>query len=119
MSKTDTIFIKDLRLDMAIGITSVERAKRQRVVVNISLFCDLSVAAKSENIDDTVNYFSVAKTIEALALSRHFDLLETFAEEIAALCLDYDGVDRVSVKAEKPNIVSELCSSVGVEIERP
>ena len=119
MSKSDTIFIKDLRLDMAIGITSVERAKPQPVIVNITLFCDLSKAAKSEDIHDTVNYFSVAKEIEALALSRHFDLLETFAEEVADLCLKHNGVGRVNVKAEKPNIMSNLCASVGVQIERP
>lgn len=115
----DQIFIKDLRVEMSIGITSPERAKRQPVLMNITLETDLSKAAKSENIEDTVDYYQLSKDIETHALSKHFDLLETLAEDIAGICLSKEGVKRTTIKAEKPNIMSNLCHSVGVKIERP
>jgi len=114
----DTIFIKNLRLEMSIGITEPELAAKQSVIINLELGCDISKAVQSGDVSDTVNYYSVAKEIEALAPHRHFNLLEELAEEIAALCLDMGSVKVVTVKAEKPNIMSELCDSVGVKIER-
>lgn len=115
----DSVFIKDLRVEMSIGITSVERAKCQPVLMTIEMHTDTTKAAASGDVSDSVDYYTVAKDVKALALSRHFDLLETLAEDVAALCLSKAHVKSVNIEVEKPNIMSGLCASVGVKVKRP
>ena len=57
----DKIKITDLSLRCIIGINDDERIKKQDVVINIVMYCDLSVPGQSDDIDDTVDYKKLKK----------------------------------------------------------
>src|SRR5574340_186330 len=60
----DRIIIKDLLIRGIIGISERERSQRQDILVNIVLFGDISAAGKSDNIQDCINYRTVARSEE-------------------------------------------------------
>ncbi len=114
---TDQIQIKDLLLRAIIGINAEERRNRQDVLINITLHADTRAAGRSDDIDDAVNYRTLAKRVIALVENSQFYLVEKLAAEIAALCLDDPRVERADVRVEKPGAL-RFARSVGVEIQR-
>ena len=113
----DKIFISDLLIRGVIGISEREREQPQDILVNIVIFADIRKASKSDNVDDSVNYRTVAKKVLAHTESIKRYTVEALAEDIAALCLEDDKVIKVQVRVEKPGAV-RFSRSVGVEIER-
>lgn len=113
----DQIHIRDLLLRAVIGINEEERRDRQDVLINIVLYADLHAAGMSDNIQDTVNYRSIAKRVIKKVEESQFYLVEKMAAQIAEICLDDPRVERVQVRVEKPGAL-RFARSVGVEIDR-
>jgi FolB domain-containing protein len=113
----DEIHIRDLRLRTILGLTEEERRDRQEVLINLVLFTDTRLAASADNIDQAVNYRTLTKQVIALVESSQFFLVEKLASEIASVCLQSAGVERVRVSVEKPGAL-RFARSVGVTIER-
>lgn len=117
IDRLDRIRIKDLLLRCIVGINPEEREKKQDVVINLTLFADLSRAGSSDDIADTVNYKTVKNGIGELVETSSFYLVEKLAEEIAQKCLSEPGVEAVSVSVDKPGAL-RFARSVGVELLR-
>ena len=113
----DQVFITDLVARGIIGINAWERVKPQEIRINIVLFADLRKAGKSDDIQDCVNYRTVAKKVLAYAETARRFTVEALAADLARLCLEEPGVMKVRVRVEKPGAV-RFAKSVGVEIER-
>ena len=113
----DKIYIRDLLLRCIVGIYPDERENKQDVIINIELSCDLSKAAASDQIEDTVNYKSLKKEIIDLVENSAFLLIERMAGEIASLCLANPGEQQVRVTVDKPGAL-RFARSVAVEIVR-
>jgi len=113
----DQIHIRDLRVRCIVGTKPEERTRRQSVIINIALGCDLRLAGRSDRLDDTVNYKRLTDCITAtVAASRH-QLIERMAAEIAALCLRESRVREVTVVVDKPGAL-RVARSAAVEIRR-
>ncbi|MCL4561210.1 MAG: dihydroneopterin aldolase [Chloroflexi bacterium] len=113
----DQVFIKDLLVRGIIGVGDAERKQPQDIVINIILFTDIHTGAEADNIDDCVNYRTVAKKVIAFAEKANRYTVEALANDIARLCLEEPNVVSVRVRVEKPGAV-RFARSVGVEIER-
>ena len=117
MSKSDRIEITDLHLRAIIGINPDERRNLQDVLINIVLYVDSHLAAKSDDISDSANYRTITKEIIKLVESSKFYLIEKLASEIATICLKSQQVETVSVNVQKPTAL-RFAKSVGITIER-
>lgn len=113
----DQVFISDLVARGIIGINPGERENPQEILINIVLFTDTSVTAASDNLSQGVNYRTVAKKVLAHAEKAARLTVEALAGDLARLCLEEPGVQKVRVRVEKPGAV-RFARSVGVEIER-
>ena len=113
----DRIFIRDLRAETIIGIFDWERKVRQTISFDIEVPADIRRAAKSDRIEDTLNYKSVAKRVVAFVEASEFQLVETLAEHVAQLILREFSVESVKVLLNKVGAVRGS-RDVGVEIER-
>ncbi len=113
----DKIFITDLLIRGVIGITEKEREQPQDILVNVVILTDISKASKTDNVDDSVNYRTVAKKILAHVEQIKRYTVEALAEDIANLCLEEPRAQTVTVRVEKPGAV-RFSKSVGVEIVR-
>ena len=113
----DKILIQNLRMQGILGVNDWERATLREIVVNVTLFTDTRRGAQSDDIADCVDYSQTAKEIRALVEGTRRFTVEALTEDIANLCLSRPGVQKVTVRVEKPGAVTGA-ESVGVEIER-
>ena len=115
-----TAGLKGLQIDCIVGIHEHERAMAQRVVMDIELDSDFAAAAESDAIGDAVDYAAAAESVTDLAQRRQFQLIETMAEETAAMLLATRlPVQVVRVEIRKPAAVpAAACSFVRVERAR-
>ncbi|MGH8196674.1 MAG: dihydroneopterin aldolase [Steroidobacteraceae bacterium] len=113
----DRIFLTALAAEAIIGVYDWEREVRQRVEVDLEIWVDLAAAAKSDAIDDTLNYKSVAKRVLAFVEESRFRLVEALAGGIARIVLEEFKVARVRVTVHKPGAIRHS-RDVGVIVER-
>jgi FolB domain-containing protein len=117
LKNPDQLVIRNLMVRGIIGINDWERKNRQDIVVNLTLEVDTSVAARSDDIADSLNYRSLTKEVIAFVEASSFNLVEALAEGIAAVCVRDFGAKRAQVRVEKPGAL-RFAESVGVEIDR-
>ncbi len=111
------VFVRDLEIIASLGIHEHEKAKAQRIIVNIDLSVREGPDALEDDIRNVVSYEVVVRQVESIVAQGHVHLVETLAERIAAACLSDRRVAAVRVRIEKPDIIPNA-HSVGVEIER-
>jgi FolB domain-containing protein len=113
----DKILIQNLRVQGILGVNDWERKTVREIVVNVNLFTDTRRGAQSDDIADCMDYSQLTKEIRALVEGARRFTVEALAEDIASLCLQKPGVQKVMVRVEKPGAVTGT-EAVGVEIER-
>jgi FolB domain-containing protein len=113
----DKVFIKDLLIRGVIGISEKERSQPQDIIVNITMYTDITNGGTTDNIENCVNYRTVAKAIIAHVEKTQRFTVESLATDISKICLENPGVSKVRVSVEKPGAV-RFSKSVGVEIVR-
>ncbi len=113
----DKIIIKDLRVTGIIGIYDHERTTPQEILINIVMFTKLHRAAQTDDIADCVDYEKVSNKLKVHTETSKRLTVEALAEDLARLCLETPGVERVNVRVEKTQAIA-FTGSVGVEIER-
>ncbi len=113
----DRVFIQDLEVETVVGVYDWEREIRQKVVLNLEMSADIARAARSDAIEDTLNYKAVAKRLISFVGASEFFLVETLAERCAEIALTEFGVAWLKLRLDKPGAVTGS-KSVGVIIER-
>ena len=113
----DSILIRDLRVEVLIGIHKRERYVAQTVSIDLDIGLPGTTVFATDKVADTIDYEQVALRIKALAASGHFKLVETFADRIAKLITDDFKAPWVRVSAAKIGILPNA-KFVGVSIER-
>ena len=113
----DTVYVHGLTVETVIGIFDWEREIKQKVVLDIEMAVDISPSAATEDIDRTVSYKDVSDRLTQFVQASEFLLVETMAEEIAALVLAEYPVPFVRIKLGKPDAIANA-ADVGVIIER-
>jgi 7,8-dihydroneopterin aldolase/epimerase/oxygenase len=111
------ILVRDLLLKCLIGIHEYERLAPQRVRINVDMAVFERAGPLGDDIANVVSYEDIINGIKRVMDDGHINLVETLAEDIAALCLVDSRVDSVRVRVEKLDVYAEA-ASVGVEIER-
>jgi 7,8-dihydroneopterin aldolase/epimerase/oxygenase len=107
-----TVFVEGLELQAEIGLYDHERGRVQPLSIDVEL--ELTPAT-AHGIHGTVNYETLAAKAHALAASGHIELVETFAERLAADCLDHPRAIGVRVRVRKPQAIPGA-SAAGVEV---
>lgn len=113
----DIVFLHELKIDTVIGVFDWERQMRQTVILDLDMGFDISKAAASDHIDDTLNYKAVSKRLIEFVSNSEFQLVESLAEHICEIVLNEFNVSWVRLKLNKQGAVSSA-RDVGVIIER-
>ena len=113
----DKIFLNELKVETVIGIWEWERKIRQTVVIDLEMSADIAKAAATDKVEDTLNYKSVAKRVQAFVADSSFQLVETLAERIAGIVREEFDVEWVKVRVNKPGAIRGS-RDVGILIER-
>ncbi|MDQ7090748.1 MAG: dihydroneopterin aldolase [Methylococcales bacterium] len=113
----DIIFLGGLEIKTIIGIYDWERETKQTVILNIEMAFDITQAAKSDDITDTLDYKAVSKRIISFVETSQFFLVEKLIEEIARIIRSEFNVPWVKITLNKKGAISGA-SDVGIIIER-
>lgn len=113
----DIVYIRELQVETVIGIYDWEREVRQTVSLDLEMGTDIRAAAATEDIENTLNYKTVAKRLIAFIGESEFLLVETMAEEIAQIVQTEFNVPWLRLRLSKPGAVRGA-RDVGVIIER-
>lgn len=113
----DIIFINNLRVETVIGIYDWERKIRQLVVIDLELGADCAAAAKTDSVEDTLDYKAISGRVVEFVAASEFGLVETLADRTALLIMEEFGVPWVRLRLNKLGALSGA-SDVGVIVER-
>ena len=111
------VVIKDLILNISIGIHSFEKRKKQRVKFNIKILTDPILKPNSNDLSTILNYEEIINKLENLVNKSHYELLEDLAENIFEILFKNKITKKVNLKIEKLDIIKKT-SSVGIEVEK-
>ena len=98
---TRQMFIRDLVVNMLIGVHRHERDGRQRVRINLDLSLIDGSSIDDDRLASVVSYEPLVNKIRTMCNSGHINLVETLAERIARLCFDDWRVRGAIVRVEK------------------
>jgi len=98
----DKIFLNDLQIDAIIGIYDWERETLQTLSFDLEMDWDIAKAAKSDDITDTLDYGAIATTIVSFVEASRYQLIETLAEDLAALLLQTYPIPKLKLILSKP-----------------
>ena len=111
------VIIKNLVLNIFIGIHNFEKKKKQRVRFNIEVITDPNVKPNNKDLSTILNYEEIVNKIKLLVKKQHHELIEDLAENIFEIIFQNKLVKKTNVKIEKLDIIKNS-ESVGVEYSK-
>ena len=111
------VIIKDLILNISIGIHTFEKKKKQRVKINIEILTNPYVYPNNKDLTTILNYEEVVKKIEKLTHFKHHELIEDLAENIFNMLFKNKLVKKIDLRIEKLDIIKKT-NSVGIEVSK-
>ena len=111
------VLIKELLLDLKIGYFDFEKEKKQKVKFSLEIDYVDKKPSSDKDIKSIVNYAKVVRLIKKLVKKKHYNFLETLAEDVFDELFKDKRMDKISLQIEKLEIMRD-CSSVGIQISK-
>jgi dihydroneopterin aldolase len=111
------ILIKELSLDLKLGYYEFEKEKPQKVKFSLEIDYEDKKPTSDKDIKSIVNYGQVVKLIKKLTKNKHYNFLETLAEDVFDILFKDKRIGKIMLQIEKLEIIKE-CSSVGIQITK-
>ena len=111
------ILIKDLTLDLKLGYYDQEKNKKQKVKFSLDIDYKNKKPTNDKDIKSIVNYDKIVKLIEKLVKNKHYNFLETLAEDAFDELFKDKRIDKIVLQIEKLEILKQ-CTSVGIQISK-
>ena len=111
------VLIKDLVLNMFVGIHNFEKKKKQRVKFNLVININQNLVPNDKDLKSIVNYEQVIKVINKIIARKHYPLLETLAEKIFDKLFENMRIKKILLRIEKLDVIKNT-PSVGIELEK-
>ena len=111
------VLISDLTLLMSVGIHDFEKIEKQEVKFNINIDINPLLTPIENKLNSIVNYETIIKDVTRLTKNKHYELLETLAEDIFFILFRNINIKQIKLKIEKTQIIKNT-SSVGIEITK-
>ena len=111
------IIIKNLVLNIFIGIHNFEKKKKQKVRFNIEVITNPFVKPNNKDLTTILNYEEIINKIKILVKKEHHELLEDLAENIFTIIFQNNLAQKAKIKIEKLEIIKNS-ESVGVEFSK-
>ena len=111
------VLIKELILDLKIGYYDFEKEKSQKVKFSLDIDYEDKKPSDDKDLKSVVNYAKIVKLIKKLVKNKHYNFLETLAEDVFDVLFKDKRIGKISLQIEKLEIMKD-CSSVGIQISK-
>ena len=114
----DAIIIEGLKVDTVIGCFNWERQIIQPLMLDITIHNDLTQAANSDELDDTLNYAQICEIAAQVIQAAQPKLIEHAAQLVLeSLFTTFPSIESISITIRKPAIIAQA-NAVGIRLER-
>lgn len=117
MKRIDTLSIIGIPLTTLIGVFDWEQTTAQTLYCDLTFETDTATIAKTDQIEEAINYATMTESIQHFAENHHFQLIETLANKLAAHLLTHFPTHWLRLTLHKPSALKQV-SDVMVSIER-
>ena len=111
------ILINNLTLDLKLGYFEFEKTKPQKVKFTLEIDYKDKKPTNDKDLKSIVNYDKIVKLIKKLIKNKHYNFLETLAEDVFDELFKDKRIDKIALQIEKLEIMKD-CSSVGIQISK-
>ena len=111
------ILIKDLTLDLKLGYFDFEKNKPQKVKFTLEIDYRDKKPTNDKDLKSIVNYDKIVRLIKKLVKNKHYNFLETLAEDVFDELFKDKRIDKITLQIEKLEIMKD-CSAVGIQISK-
>ena len=111
------VLIRELVLDLKLGYYEFEKEKTQKVKFSLEIDYEDKKPSDDKDLKSIVNYSKIVKLIKKLVKNKHYNFLETLAEDVFDVLFKDKRIDKISLQIEKLEIMKD-CSSVGIQISK-
>ena len=111
------VLIKELILDLKLGYYDFEKQKKQKIKYTVEVNYKDQKPTNDKDLKSIVNYDKIVSLIKKLVKNKHYNFLETLAEDVFDDLFEDIRIDKISLQIEKLEIIKD-CSSVGIQISK-
>ena len=111
------ILINELILDLKLGYYDFEKEKPQKVKFSLEIDYEDKKPSNDKDLKSIVNYDKIVRLIKKLVKNKHYNFLETLAEDVFDEIFKDKRIDKITLQIEKLEIMKN-CSSVGIQISK-
>ena len=111
------VLIKELILKLKLGYYDFEKEKPQKVKFSLEIDYKDKKPSNDKDLKSIVNYSKVVRLIKKLVKNKHYNFLETLAEDVFDELFKDKRIEKINLKIEKLEIMKD-CSSVGIQISK-
>ena len=111
------VLIKELILNLKLGYYDFEKEEEQKVKFSLEVDYKDKKPSSDKDIKSIVNYATIVKLIKKLVKNKHYNFLETLAEDVFDELFKDKRIGKITLKIEKLEILKD-CSSVGIQITK-
>ena len=111
------VLIKELILNLKLGYYDFEKEKPQKVKFSLEIDYKDKKPTNDKDLKSIVNYSKVVRLIKKLVKNKHYNFLETLAEDVFDELFKDKRIEKINLKIEKLEIMKD-CSSVGIQISK-
>ena len=111
------ILINELILDLKLGYYDFEKEKSQKVKFNLEVDYEDKKPTRDDDIKSIVNYGKLVKLIKKLTKNKHYNFLETLAEDVFDILFKDKRIGKIMLQIEKVEILKD-CTSVGIQVTK-
>ena len=111
------VLIKELILNLRLGYYDFEKEKPQKVKFSLEVDYKDKKPTNDKDLKSIVNYDKLVKLIKKLVKNKHYNFLETLAEDVFDEMFKDKRIDKITLKIEKLEIMKD-CASVGIQISK-
>ena len=111
------ILINDLILNLKLGYFDFEKEKDQKVKFSLEVNYQDKKPSNDKDLKSIVNYDKIVRLIKKLVKNKHYNFLETLAEDVFDVLFKDKRIDKIKLQIEKLEIMKD-CSSVGIQISK-
>ncbi len=111
------ILIKELILDLKLGYYDFEKKEPQKVKFNLEVDYEDKKPTSDDDIKSIVNYGKLVKLVKKLTKNKHYNFLETLAEDVFDVLFKDKRIGKIMLQIEKLEILKD-CTSVGIQVTK-
>ena len=111
------VLVKERILDLKLGYYDFEKQKKQKIKFTVEVNYKDQKPTNDKDLKSIVNYDKIVSLIKKLVKNKHYNFLETLAEDVFDELFEDIRIDKITLQIEKLEIIKD-CSSVGIQISK-